>query len=359
MELVGRLSQKFVLMHVSGIPVRADVRWLAVLLVISGVIAGGIAPITGNLAVSFVLGLSATLVFFVSIFIHEFSHAAVARMEGLRVVEIVLHPFGGLTRFASEPDSPRAEFRVAIAGPAASFVLAVVFGAAAAAADAAELNVLSRLLLTLAIGNLLVAAFNMFPGYPLDGGRVLRAYLWRSGRNLTEATVLTGRSGQWIAAALIALGILLVIARQDLFTGLWAVIVGIFLYDAAGSIIREMNSASQVRVQDVMKLPLAVEPERTIHEVVENILPMNRQPVLPVAREKQLFGMLLLAEIRELDPKAWHATTVRDVMRPVTAEHFVDLETTLIEAREAVRRNGLGAVCIVNAEGKLVGIFRG
>lgn len=359
MELVGRLSQKFVLMHVSGIPVRADVRWLAVLLVISGVIAGGIAPITGSLAVSFALGLSATLVFFVSIFIHEFSHAAVARMEGLRVVEIVLHPFGGLTRFASEPDSPRAEFRVAIAGPAASFVLAVVFGGAAAAAEAAGLNVLSRLMLTLAIGNLLVAAFNMFPGYPLDGGRVLRAYLWRTGRNLTEATILTGRSGQWIAAALIAFGILLIIARQDLFTGLWAVIVGIFLYDAAGSIIREMNSASQVRVQDVMKLPAAVEPERTIHELVENILPMNRQPVIPVAREKQLFGMLLLTEIRELDPKAWHSTKVEDVMRPVKAEHFVDLETTLIEAREAARTNGIGAVCVLNAEGKLVGIFRG
>ena len=88
MELLGRLSHKFVLLHVSGIPVRADVRWLAVLLVISGVIAGGIQPITGSLGLSFVLGLSATLVFFVSIFLHEFSHAAVARMEGLRVVEI-------------------------------------------------------------------------------------------------------------------------------------------------------------------------------------------------------------------------------------------------------------------------------
>ena len=108
MELVGRLSQKFVLMHVSGIPVRADVRWLAVLLVISGVIAGGIAPITGSLAVSFALGLSATLVFFVSIFLHEFSHAAVARMEGLRVVEIVLHPFGGLTRFGDHELAPVA-----------------------------------------------------------------------------------------------------------------------------------------------------------------------------------------------------------------------------------------------------------
>ena len=127
------LKKQFTLATVSGVPVRADSRWFFVLGLLSLVIAAAINPITENWSVSLVFGLIATVIFFASIFIHEFAHALVARMEKLRVVEIVLHPFGGLTRFGHEPETPRAEFRIAIAGPAASFILSVVFVVAAVA----------------------------------------------------------------------------------------------------------------------------------------------------------------------------------------------------------------------------------
>ena len=122
--------------------------------------------------------LAVTSLFFVSIFLHEFAHAVAAKMEKLEVVEIVLHPFGGLTRFRHEPETPRAEFRIAVAGPAAaaSFIIAVVFVLLMAAANAAGLDILAILLFLLGLLNFLIAVFNMLPGYPLDGGRVLRFF---------------------------------------------------------------------------------------------------------------------------------------------------------------------------------------
>ena len=119
--------KQLLIAHVSGIPVRIDFRWFFVLALMSWVTGTIIYPRTGNGVTSFVLGIFTTLVFFLSIFLHELAHAYAARMEGVQVMEIVLHPFGGLARFRREPDTPRAEFRIAIAGPAASFLLAAAF----------------------------------------------------------------------------------------------------------------------------------------------------------------------------------------------------------------------------------------
>src|SRR6478735_12815675 len=121
------IKQQAILGHVSGIPVRADYRWFFVVGLMSAITAASVNSLVDNIAGSIVLGLATTLVFFASIFLHEFAHAIAARWENLEVVEIVLHPFGGLTRFVHPPETPRAEFRIAIAGPVASFLLALFF----------------------------------------------------------------------------------------------------------------------------------------------------------------------------------------------------------------------------------------
>jgi len=223
MRFFEGLKRQFVMVHVSGIPVRADYRWFFVIGLMTAIVAASLRPFSGSWGLAFVFGLVTTLIFFLSIFLHEYAHAAVAKMEDLRVIEIVLHPFGGLTRFSHEPETPGAEFRIAIAGPVASFVLAVLFALLATAASAAETEILIILAATLAIGNFLLAVFNLFPGYPLDGGRVLRAYLWRSGKDLSEATILTGRCGQAIAGVMILFGLLVAPAH------LWLELGAIFL----------------------------------------------------------------------------------------------------------------------------------
>ncbi len=182
---------------------------------------------------AFVLGLFITLFFFVSVLLHELAHAFAAKMENVEVVEIVLHPFGGLARMRHAPDTPRAEFRIAIAGPAASFLLSIGFFILMAVSNSLGFTVLAPLFFFIAFLNFLLAIFNMFPGYPLDGGRVFRAFLWKRGKDLNEATVLTGRLGQIIAIALIVFGIFISIFAGNFFTGLWTILVGFFLYDAA------------------------------------------------------------------------------------------------------------------------------
>ena len=165
------------------------------------------------------------------------------------------------------------------------------------AANAAGLDILSRILLLLALSNFLIAVFNLFPGYPLDGGRVLRAYLWKQGKDLTEATLLTGRCGKLIAYGLIALGVLFIILYGEFFIGFWAILVGLFLYDSARVIIRDIENARAKHIDDVMMLPVPVDPDSSVLQFVDHVLPGHRNLVFPVARDRQLFGLLVIEDL--------------------------------------------------------------
>lgn len=350
-------KQQFLLMHISGIPVRIDYRWFFVVALMSWITASSINSLIGNFLTSFIFGLLTTLVFFVSIFLHEYAHAAVARLEGVQVLEIVLHPFGGLARLRREPDTPRAEFRIAIAGPTASFLLAIFFAVLMTLANSAGLDILRNLLFMLALLNFLLAIFNLFPGYPLDGGRVLRAYLWRRGKDLNEATIMTGRCGQIIAVVLIIFGIFVALSRGDFINGFWAILVGIFLFDAAKSIIAEIKQMENLVVGEVMQLPITVAPDADIQHFVDRILPFYQQKIFPVAKDKQLYGMLALEDLKAVPRERWREKKIREVMRHVTPDHFVETDTLLADARELMRVNEIGAVGVIDAKGNLVGFM--
>ena len=353
------IKRQFVLMHVSGIPVRADYRWLLVLVLITVVTAGGLGPLAESAGLAYLAALLTTLAFFGSVLIHELAHSVIARIEGVDVIEIVLHPFGGLSRLRHEPETPRAEFRIAAAGPAASFGLALIFVLLMAAANATGLEIFRHILLLLAVFNFLIGIFNLFPGYPLDGGRLLRAYLWRSGKEINEATIITGRCGQVIGGLMIAFGLTIALTRAGFFTGFWMILIGLFLYDAAAGIINEIKQRSHIGVMDVMMLPVTVSPETDLLHVVDHILPMHRQAVFPVARDRQFYGMLLLADMKPIPRESWRTTPVQKVMRPVTPDQFVDTSASLGDARLIMRDNGIGAVAVVDNDGKLVGFLGG
>ena len=346
-------------MHVSGIPVRADYRWLLVLVLITLVTAGSLESSVETIEASYIVGFVTTIVFFASVLIHELAHAFIARVEGVDVLEIILHPFGGLARLRHEPETPRAEFRIAAAGPAASFALAVVFVLLMAAANSVGADLLRDLLKFLAAFNFFIGIFNLFPGYPLDGGRLLRAYLWRSGRDINESTILTGRCGQLIGGLMIAAGLVIVLTRANFFTGFWTILIGLFLYDAAAGIIKEVKQMAHVGVMDVMLLPVVVAPETTLLHLVDHILPMHRQAVFPVARDHQLYGMLLLEDMKPIPRDRWVKTRAQDVMRPVMREHFVGTSASFGEAKNVMQENGIGAVAVLNANGDLVGFLGG
>lgn len=353
-------KRQLLIAHVSDIPVRIDYRWFFVLALMTWITASQLlsAKLLDNVFTGFVFGLITTIILFASILLHELAHAVAARWEGVEVLEIVLHPFGGLARLRREPDTPRAEFRIAIAGPGASFLLALIFIGLMAVFNSLGASILTPLCFFLALWNFMLAVFNLFPGYPLDGGRVLRAYLWRRGKDLNESTVLTGRFGQIIAVVLISFGLFFALARGDFFTGFWTVLVGLFLYDAAKSIIREVNDFESLSVAEAMMPPVSVEPDDTVLDFVDHVLTFHRRTTFLVAKNRQLYGILSLEDLKKLPREDWRKTKIQTVMRPIKPDYFVETTTLLPEAQELMRVNGVGALGVIDAHGNLVGFLQ-
>src|SRR6185503_9874157 len=356
--------------RIFGIPVRFDYRWfivfvlsvwlIAVNLARGGMWVGSYKMVPLDVPTAWVLAVITTLGLFLSVLGHELSHALMARTEGIEIEEIVLHPFGGLARLRNEPENPRAEFRIAVAGPAASFLFAVLSFLLLLPAMMSDYPTIAGVLLLLCAGNLLLAVFNLFPGYPLDGGRVLRAILWSRTKDIKEATRLAGICGMLIAAILIIFGVYMAIAPsfRSYFMGFWSVLVGLFLFDAAYSVVKHVRGRLQNIVKEAMSAPFAVEPDLLISHLIDSILPLHRQVAFPVAENHRLHGMLSLEDLKSLPRERWHLTRARDIMRPIAPRFFVEPNTTLDYAQELMKRNGIGSVAVVGKSGELVGFLQ-
>jgi Zn-dependent protease/CBS domain-containing protein len=363
MKLSSLIHRQVRVATVFGIPVRIDYRWFAVFALSAWLIAENfyrgfwdLEPTSAT--VSWVVGVVTTMLLFLSVFGHELSHALVSKMEGIEIEEIVLHPFGGLARMRREPDSPRAEFRIAVAGPASSFLFAVVAALVFTVAAALNLWVVWAIFAIIAAGNLMLAISNLLPGYPLDGGRVLRAFLWHRGGELKQATRRVSQFGQLIAVVVVIYGIFMAVRYQAYFMALWSVLVGLFLWDAARAVYRTYSSTGARTVADAMSAPFSVEPDTLVSHLVDAILPLHRQAAFPVARAKSLHGILSLEDLKQLPRERWHTTRVGEVMRPVAPELFVEPHATLQDANALMKRNGAGALGVVGAHGELVGFLQ-
>jgi Zn-dependent protease len=313
-----------------------------------------------GLAAAWGLAIITTIGLFLSVLGHEHSHALMGRAEGIEIEEIVLHPFGGLARLRNEPESPRAEFRIAVAGPAASFLFAAITFVLMLPAMMTGYTIAGGVLLLLSAGNLLLAIFNLFPGYPLDGGRVLRAILWRRTGDIKEATRQAGICGMLIAAILIIFGVYMAIAPnfRSYFMGFWSVLVGLFLFDAAYSVVKRVRGRVRNIVSEAMLAPFSIEPDLLISNLIDSILPMHRQVAFPVAENQRLHGMLSLEDLKSLPRERWHLTRARDIMRPIAPRFFVEPNATLDYAQELMKRNGIGSVAVVGRTGELVGFLQ-
>jgi Zn-dependent protease len=362
------LHRQFQVARVYGIPVRIDARWFVVFALSVWMISANLqsAPVqlsqmrvpALHAGTAWALALITTAALFLSIFGHELSHALVGRAEGIEIEEIVLHPFGGLARLKTEPHSPGAEFRIAIAGPAASFIFSLLGLAAAVVANLGRYPTAVVLFAFIGLGNLLLAVFNLFPGYPLDGGRVLRALLWHSSGDVRDATRKAGLCGLVIAIFLIIFGVFVFTAWQSPLMGLWSLVIGLFLLDAAARVVKSAARTSELTVSQVMGVPVSIEPAITISYFVDNILPMHPQTSFPVASQGQLFGMLSLQDLKSVPRERWRELHARDVMRPVGPQLFVGQDTAMSEAKLLMKDNGVGALAVVNGNGKLVGFLQ-
>ncbi|HEY3102480.1 MAG TPA: site-2 protease family protein [Pyrinomonadaceae bacterium] len=368
MTLKDFFKRQILVARVFGIPVRIDYRWFVVFAMSVALIAANVRkhplqlgrlwlPPMGDFT-AWTLGIVTTFALFLSVFGHELSHALMGRTEGIEIDEIVLHPFGGLARLRTQPESPRAEFRIAVAGPAASFIFSLIAFGGMWIAARLEINFALALFFFVGAGNLLLAVFNLFPGYPLDGGRVLRAIVWKRSGNIRDATRIAGYCGQLMALVLIAFGIYMIVAPtfRAYFMGLWSVMVGVFLLSAATNVVKSAREPATVR--DAMSVPVALEPELPINRFIDEVLPLHRHETFPVAHHGRLLGILSLEDLKELPREQWGARKARDVMRPVNSSTFLKASATMASARELMQRNGLGAVAVIDELGNLIGFLR-
>ena len=232
---------------VFGIPIEVNASWVLIFLVLTYVLAQEFEsarlgwPVTQRWSVA----IATVVLFFLSVLAHELSHSVVARRKGIPVLSITLFIFGGVSRLAQEPDRPMTEFTVAGVGPLSSIMLAAIFGGLWYLLGAED-SVLEVVLFLLAWTNLWLGVFNILPGYPLDGGRILRAAVWGLSGSYWRATLVAARSGQAIGALTVLLGIALSIFVGPV-NGVWVAIIGGFLFSVATASYREERSREAVR----------------------------------------------------------------------------------------------------------------
>src|SRR5579864_1397710 len=299
--------------------------------------------------------LMTALLFFAALLAHEMSHALVARSHGLKTREITLFALGGVAQIEKEPEDPKTEFWVGIVGPFTSAVVGLVsLGLAWLAGwrvSATPETPLLAMLVWLGYINLMLAAFNMIPGFPLDGGRILRAIIWWSTHDGTRATQLAARIGQLVALCFIALGIFRFFAGAG-FGGLWIAFIGWFLMQAAGSSYTTVTltaNLKNVHVSDVMTRDcVSVDGNLNVQTFVEDHLLRSGRRCFVVEQNSQIIGLVTPHEVKNLERQRWPYTTLYDVMRPLDQVHTVTPSTPVMEALETMGRDDVNQLPVVS-----------
>jgi Zn-dependent protease len=360
--------------RVFGIRVGVDISWFLVLFLIIWSLSGyyeDVAP--GSNA--FVLATISALLFFLSILLHEFGHAMVAIRNGIPIQGIDLWLFGGVAKLGRDSDSPGVEFRIAIAGPIVTLLIAALcIGLGALISSPSEVIESSQfddstsgatlaVLGYLASINIIVLVFNLIPGFPLDGGRIARAIAWKITGDRNRATRFAGVLGRYVGWALVGFGIFMALALDSVLGGIWFAFIGFFLAQAAGSAVAQADFSDRlvgIRVSDVMDAePVAVPDALAIDQAEQDFFLRYRWPWFPVVDGYgRLVGVVSQEAIATVPEHERHTRTVGSVMAR-------DDGDTGLRARvedpleELLSRDGLsrlGAVMAVDGDGVLRGI---
>jgi Zn-dependent protease/predicted transcriptional regulator len=295
------------------------------------------------------------LLFFVTLLAHEMSHALVARTRGLTTKAITLFALGGVAQIEKEPEDAKTEFLVGIVGPLSSAVIGVAsLGIAWAVGwhiSATPGTPLEAMFVWLGYINLSLAAFNMIPGYPLDGGRILRSILWLASRDAVRATERAAAVGKVIALLFIALGIFQFFKGAG-FGGLWIAFIGWFLLQAAtasASSVALTAGLKGVKVSDVMTADcVTLDGNMNVEQFVENYLLRSGKRCFVVQQNGQVAGLVTAHEIKELERPRWPYTTLSDIMRPLDELHTVAPTTPVMEALETMGRDDVNQLPVVS-----------
>jgi Zn-dependent protease/predicted transcriptional regulator len=346
------------LFRIWGIPVRVHMSWVVIVGLLTWSLSVGYFPqVLPDLpaAAYWTKGLLAALLLFVSVFLHELSHSVAARRYSIPVSGITLHIFGGVSQLEREPDRPGVEFVVAAVGPLTSFAIAAGLVVAQGLLQPAPGT---RAIMTyLALVNTVVGVFNLVPGFPLDGGRLLRSLLWKLKGSLSWATRVATQVGSGFAFVLIGIGLLRAL-RGEFVGGLWLALIGLFLRQAAQGSYQQLvlrQTLGPLAVRDIMmREVIQVPPDLVVAQVVDEFFWRHRVSTFPLVSGGRVAGILTLDRVKQLPRERWAETPARDVMLPLSDALTTTPASSVWEAFEKLVRNGVGRLAVMDRD-RLVG----
>lgn len=351
------------LFKVAGVQVEIDYSWIIIAILVWWSLSSGYFPNRypgHSLGSYWIAGAVGTVLFFASVLGHELSHAALANRLHENVSRITLFIFGGMAHMSGEPQTAGDEFKIAAVGPLSSFVFAAIFwiiGRALESVHAPDLWV--AVFSYLAFINVALAVFNLLPGFPLDGGRILRAILWRYWSNFRRASAAAADWGNTIAWGLIALGALEIFGG-GLVGGIWMIFIGLFLRGAAAasyqSVIMEQILA-RARVADLMiREPISIAPETSVSDAIDRYFLHYGYTGFPVVRDGRAMGILSLRGVRESPREERANRHVLDIMTPVNENLTIAPTATIADAMHRMADADSGRLLVLDGE-RLTGLL--
>jgi len=346
--------------RVFGIPLRLHYTWFIIFAWVTFLLVFSVADQTYPIEQRIILGILTSLLFFASVITHELAHSILAIRNNIPVKEITLFVFGGVSQITKEATSPRAELLIAIVGPLTSLALAGIFYGLYLLLAGTQQILAASSMQWLALINVILAVFNLIPGFPLDGGRIFRALVWQRTHDYHRATRIATKVGQGIAYAFIAGGIALIFALQLWLNGMWLIFIGWFLHDAARASYQQVLlrdaltgiTARQVADYDCPLIP----PHLNLMELVQQyILPTGRSSFL-ISWGAELEGMVTLQQIKKVPRTRWAITSVQDIMTPASKLKVAYADQDILSVLQEMNGESANHISVMEA-GKIIGII--
>jgi len=359
--MFGRGIKLFTLL---GFEVRLDASWLVIAVLVTWSLASGFFPARypeASEGVHWLMGALGALGLFASIVLHEFGHSLAARRFGVPMRGITLFIFGGIAEMRDEPPSAKAEFWVAVAGPIVSLALAALFWLAYGAAAAVGVHPMpTALLYYVGMINSALLLFNLIPAFPLDGGRVLRAFIWGWKNNLRRASEITSRIGAAFGLVLIALGVVSLIGGAAI-GGIWYILLGLFLRAAAQqsyrhTVLKEALQGVSIR-RFVNDRPVTVAPDTPLEQLIEDYIMRYHFKMFPVVDgDGRLLGAVHMTQVKEIPAEERAERRVGEIVTPPDETNSIDADADAVDALSIMYRAS-GSRLMALKDGGLAGIL--
>ncbi len=358
------------IVKIKGIQIKIHFTFLIVFILISWTISTQLMPsLYPNLTSGeyWFIGISGSILLFVSIILHEMAHSLVAVKYGIKVRQIILFIFGGISDIQEEPRDFRKELNIAIAGPVTSFVLAMIFGLILLLTEGFgessffASKILTAILTYVATVNVIIGLFNLIPAFPLDGGRILRACLFRWKKNYYQSTKIAVKTGTIISFFFIGIGFVNIV-RGSFIEGLWILLIGLFLNNQSQSYLHNQelsNLLSKSKLGNIMNAKvISVKFNLTLEEMLNNYFRIYFKSSFPVLNDKdELIGLVTINSIIGVPKEKRIEFTAKDIMIPRNKLIIMKEKDNVFDALKQMMDKKMNIIFILNQGNKIVGII--